>query len=279
MEKERPGPAAAPEASGLTTRDLAGRAFWEKNWAIKKSFGQYNPGNYMHRRYDAFFRRHLLGSSGRRILEVGCAQSSWLPYFHRVHGLRVSGIDYSPTGCDMARRLLAEAGVPGDIRERDLFAESPDLDETADYLFSLGFIEHFEDTVDVLRRMRRILKPGGGILTIVPNFAGWFGAVQKLVRPDVYRMHVIMDLSDVERVHRQAGFATAEAGYLGSIGSEVVKYPDPSPLRLRMLRRLLRRITKTCWGLFRATDWHPESARLSPYIAYAGVRVETGERP
>jgi SAM-dependent methyltransferase len=281
MKKDQPASNVGPEASPHSTRDLAGQEFWEKNWAVKKAYGQYNPKNYTHRRYDAFFRRHLHGAVGRTLLEVGCAQSSWLPYFHRVHGLRVAGIDYSPTGCEMARRLLEEAGVPGEIRETDLFAESPDLHETADYLFSLGFIEHFEDTVDVLRRMRRILKPGGRILTIVPNFAGWLGAVQKLVRPEVYRMHVILDLSGVERVHRLAGFTTVEAGYLGSVASEVVKYPDPSPLRLRMLRKVLKKITKVCWLLFRATGRHPETARLSPYISYVGIRsdAEGASRP
>ena len=281
MKNDPPGKERIPGPPPHSTGDLAGREFWERNWAVKKMYGQYNPGNYTHRRYDAFFRRHLAGAAGRTLLEVGCAQSSWLPYFHRVHGLRVVGIDYSPTGCDMARRLLEEAGVPGDIRERDLFAESPDLDGSADYLFSLGFIEHFEDTVDVLRRMRRILKPGGRILTIVPNFAGWLGTVQKFVHPDVYRMHVILDRSDVDRAHRQAGFATVESGYLGSIASEVVKYPEASTLRLRILRKVLKKITKACWLLFRATGWHPETVRLSPYIAYVGVRrdAEAASRP
>jgi len=265
---------SAPGASPRSAGDLAGREFWERNWAGKRMYGQYNPGNYTHRRYDAFFRRQLAGAAGRTLLEVGCAQSSWLPYFHRAHGLRVAGIDYSPTGCDMARRLLEAADVPGDIRERDLFAENPDLEETADYLFSLGFIEHFEDPVDALRRMRRILKPGGTILTIVPNFAGWLGAVQKFVHPEVYRMHIILDLSGLGRIHRQAGFAEVEAGYLGSIASEVVKYPDPSPLRLRILRKVLKKITKTGWLLFRATGWHPETASLSPYIAYVGIRSD-----
>lgn len=259
-----------PASPAGETRNLASQAFWEGNWARKERPGQYNPRNYSHRRFDAFFRRHLQEAAGRMILEVGCAQSSWLPYFHLAYGCRIAGIDYSPTGCRMAMQLLGEAGVPGDIRQRDLFGDNADLEGTADFLFSLGFIEHFEDTVGVLARMRRLLKPGGTILTIVPNFAGWPGSVQKLVHPEVYRMHVILDLPDIERAHREAGFEAVEAGYLGSIASEVVKYPDPAPLRLRVLRKILKKVTKTCWFLFRAAGLHPESRRLSPYIAYAG---------
>jgi len=263
---------ASPEGE---TGNLASQAFWERNWTIKKRSGQYNPRNYSHQRYDAFFRRHLQGAAGRTMLEVGCAQSSWLPYFHLTFGCRVAGIDYSPTGCRMARQLLDEAGVPGDVLERDLFADNSDLEGTADFLYSHGFIEHFEDTVGTLIRMQRFMKPGGTILTVVPNFVGWSGRVLRAVNPEVYRMHIILDLQDLERVHRDAGFTTVEAGYFGSIASEVVKYPVPTPFRLRVLRKILKKITKTCWLLFRATGHHPETRRFSPYIAYVGIRTDS----
>ncbi len=255
---------------GGTNGDLAGRTFWERNWAIKDRPGQFNPGNYSHRRFHELFGRHLAGRSGQTVLEVGCAQSSWLPYFHREYGCRVIGIDYSPTGCRMARQLLDEEGVPGEVHERDLFAENPDLERTADVLFSNGFIEHFEDTVGTLVRMRNLMKPGGLIITVIPNFTGWLGRIQKRVNPDVYRIHIIMALQDVVRVHRAAGFDTVEASYFGSVASEVAKYPIPAPFRLRVLRKILKKITKTCWLFFRATGWHPETQRLSPYIAYVG---------
>ena len=264
-----------PASPAEETGNLASQAFWERNWAVKKRPGHYNPRNYSHRRFDAFFRRHLQGAAGRTMLEVGCAQSSWLPYFHLAYGCRVSGIDYSPTGCRMAKQLLDEAGVPGEVLERDLFADNGELEGAFDFLFSLGFIEHFEDTAGALARMRRFLKPGGTILTIVPNFRGWLGVLQKRVHPEVYGMHILLDLPDLERVHRDAGFTTVEAGYLGTIASEVVKYPDPAPLRLRILRKTLKKITKACWLLCRATGRHPESARFSPYIAYVGTSTGT----
>jgi SAM-dependent methyltransferase len=265
--------AANPTSPAGKSGNLASQAFWEKNWAIKKRPGQYNPRNYSHQRFDAFFRRHLQGAAGRTMLEVGCAQSSWLPYFHLAYGCRVVGIDYSPTGCRMSRQLLDGAGVAGEVHERDLFADNSDLEGTFDFLFSLGFIEHFEDTVGTLVRMRRFLKPGGTILTIVPNFPGWLGAIQKKVYPEVYGMHILLDLPDLERVHRMAGFTTVESSYLGSIASEVVKYPTPTPVPLRILRKALKTITKSCWLLFRAIGCHPETRRASPYIAYVGIRT------
>jgi hypothetical protein len=120
--------------------------------------------------------------------------------------------------------------------------------------------------------MRRFLKPGGTILTIVPNFPGWPGALQKMVHPEVYGMHILLDLPDLEHAHRMAGFTTVESNYLGSIASEVVKYPSPAPIRLRILRKVLKMITKSCWLLFRVTGRHPETRRISPYIAYVGNR-------
>lgn len=265
-----PHPLGTEDTPAKSSGDMAGKAFWEGTWAGKKSSGQFNPRNYSHARFHDLFRRHLSGASGLTVLEVGCAQSSWLPYFHQLFGCRVTGIDYSPTGCSIARRLLEEQGVPGDIHERDLFAENPDLEGKADVLFSNGFIEHFEDTVGTLVRMRSLMRPRGVIITIIPNFTGWLGRIQKRVNPEVYRMHVIMDVEDLARVHREAGFTEVEASYFGSVASEVAKYPDRAPLRLRVLRKILKKITKGCWLVFRATGRHPETKRLSPYIAYVG---------
>lgn len=170
----------------------------------------------------------------------------------------------------MARQLLDEQDVPGEIYERDLFAENPDLEGTADIVFSNGFIEHFEDTVGTLVRMRSLMRPGGLIITVIPNFTGWLGRIQERANPDVYRIHVIMDVDELARVHREAGFSTVEASYFGSVASEVAKYPVPTPFRLRVLRKILKKITKTCWLVFRGTGWHPETQRLSPYIVNVG---------
>jgi hypothetical protein len=37
------------------------------------------------------------------------------------------------------------------------------------------------------------------------------------------------------------------------------------------LRKILKKVTKACWLLFRATGHHPETRRFSPYIAYVGI--------
>ena len=58
MENNRPT-GMNPSSPEGDTGNLASQEFWEKNWAVKKRSGQYNPRNYSHQRYDAFFRRHL----------------------------------------------------------------------------------------------------------------------------------------------------------------------------------------------------------------------------
>src|SRR5579871_3084155 len=47
------------------------------------------------------------------LLEIGCGGSRFLPYFARSFGFTVSGLDYSATGCEQARRVLKEEGVKG----------------------------------------------------------------------------------------------------------------------------------------------------------------------
>ena len=57
----------------------------------------------------------------QNLVEIGCAQSKWLPYFAKVHNLSVAGLDYSEIGCARARALLRHAECRGDIFQADIF--------------------------------------------------------------------------------------------------------------------------------------------------------------
>ena len=58
----------------------------------------------------------------RNLLEVGCARSQFLPYFAIEHSLSVTGLDYSPPGCEASRHMLKRAGVDGVIYCADVFS-------------------------------------------------------------------------------------------------------------------------------------------------------------
>src|SRR5574341_437658 len=54
-----------------------------------------------------------------RLLEMGCGNSLWLPYFAKKLNYVVSGIDYTEDGCRLAEANLSAVGRQGDIYCRD----------------------------------------------------------------------------------------------------------------------------------------------------------------
>src|SRR5437899_180306 len=102
--------------------DRAGRDYWETLWSEVGVSRPIDPAddswdNVPNKRLDEIFRRLFVarGTSGGQLLEVGAANSRWLPYFALRFGFEVTGIDYAPVGCERARAALRAAGVPGRI--------------------------------------------------------------------------------------------------------------------------------------------------------------------
>ena len=93
--------------------DRAGPEFWERWWqrtALPAPIEPLRAGlkNYPYRSFHRFFEG-IFGerpSSNRRLIEIGCAQSAFLPYFGRYFGFQVTGLDRSELGCRRARQLL-----------------------------------------------------------------------------------------------------------------------------------------------------------------------------
>jgi len=71
--------------------------------------------------------------------------------------------------------------------EADFFTYS--TKDQYDLVFSFGFIEHFQDTKDVLQRHVSMLANQGRLLIILPNFKGLNGLVQYLFDKENLKAH------------------------------------------------------------------------------------------
>jgi SAM-dependent methyltransferase len=137
----------------------------------------------------------------------------WLPYFAKEFGFRVTGIDYSSTGCEQAKAILAREGVDGDIIFADIFEPPAHLLNRFNYVVSFGLVEHFEATDQCLRACAAFLKPEGCMLTVIPNLNGVVGWIQKCLGRDVYGLHVPVDDVALRRAHEAAGLNVLRCGY------------------------------------------------------------------
>lgn len=112
----------------------------------------------------AFLFQAFRMKPGMKMLEPGCGRGEFLKHFKNL-GLDCTGLDRSPE----TRTLLAESGIPlavCDVERGSL----PFPDNSFDIVYNKSFLEHLRDPDVFLREARRILKPGGLVLCLVPDW-------------------------------------------------------------------------------------------------------------
>lgn len=239
--------------------------YWDEFW--RRASGQ-TADSYYRRRLDKAFTKALdtLETQGMSLLEVGVGGSEYLPYFHRRFGFRVGGIDYSQTGCVTARELLAATGTPGDIRQADMFAPPTDLLGRFDVVISMGLVEHFTETATAVGACAAFARPGGLLITVIPNMRGLYGKLCMIFNRAVFDTHVPLDLEQLMQAHRDCGLRGVEGEYLLGLPG-VVDGARYEPVRLR---RYLRKLTYVCsrayWALEEKGFGVPENSYSSPYM-------------
>jgi SAM-dependent methyltransferase len=239
--------------------DKAGEAYWTQYWKTVSIPPLLEPhqGHYAHlqtRIYHQFIRKHLPESiRGGRVLEIGCANSVWLPYFYQEFDMNVYGLDYSETGCEMERQLLERYQIPGQIHHADFHVPPRELEGQMDLVISMGVLEHFTDSVDVIRAFSRYLKPGGFLLTTVPNMPGITGVLQKAFYKPVYDIHVPLSLHHIDDAAKKAGLLSV-AGEYGLTPSFYLVLQSTAGranfYRFKwLINKVLIYITKGCWWI------------------------------
>ena len=150
-----------------------------------------------------------------RLLEFGCGNSQWLPYFARHYSYQVAGVDYSEAGCRLAAMNLEIAGAQGDVYCRDFAQLGTELEDAFDVGLSLGVVEHFEDTASIVGTFARCVKPGGILITTVPNLTGGMGRIVARMDRDVFAGHKPVSAEDLAAAHRACGLRPVCVTYLG----------------------------------------------------------------
>jgi SAM-dependent methyltransferase len=228
--------------------DLAGRPYWDQVWRRSgaRPVGRFA---YSHRCLAAVFLTQT--RAGMSVCEVGCADSVWVPFLIQ-HGMTVSGLDYSERGIERLQSVLKGKGLQAELFLGDLFDSSVMPRGRHDFVFSLGLVEHFTDGIAAVRALGDLLKPGGTLLTVVPNLTGTWGAVQKRLDRSVYEVHLRYTPASLDDLHRRAGMEAVEAArYFGGFGPLVMNAPrvaDSYP-------RLHRAGVAAVWLVQQAIAW------------------------
>jgi 2-polyprenyl-3-methyl-5-hydroxy-6-metoxy-1,4-benzoquinol methylase len=267
--------------------DIAGQQHWEHGYKVHGASTAFDPHrldvrSHWQRRYHDFFVRAFSGAPTheRTLVEIGCGGSSILPYLSREFGFQVSGIDYSPAGCELARANLQAEGISADVICADVFELPKTMLEQFDVVVSFGVAEHFDDTASCIRAFARLLKPGGMMITTVPNMAGLVGLLQRSTNRHVYEMHTRLDATQLCSAHARAGLKVRECGYLLFANLSAVNLErDDNGGRWSNVRKVLatalRGITGAIWSIESMLGSLPPNRFTSPYAVCVASKLNS----
>ena len=107
----------------------------------------------------------FLGDAATSVLEVGCGTGHWLAV---ARNAKASAERPLVAGIEPSIEMLARArlAAPSSRLTRGTAETLPFRDETFDRVYCVNALHHFRDRVRFFEEARRILKPGGGLLSI-----------------------------------------------------------------------------------------------------------------
>jgi len=265
------------------TVDRAGRDYWDDVWNGQPSpriVGSADRGirNYVTSRFCELLVDDLGPVLPGRLIEVGCGNSAWLPWYSTGLGADVWGLDYSEPGCRRARAVLARSRTDGTIVCADMFDPPKELFRSFDAVVSWGVVEHFEDTPAALAAIADLLRPSGRMLTVIPNLAGAMGWLQKSMNRPVYDKHKVIDREQLTQAHRDAGLEVRRCEYFLPANFGVINLHDApvGPVRAltqRVLVAGLARFAWMTWTIQRRTGWDFATKLWSPYVVASAHRA------
>jgi len=236
---------------------LTEQKFWELYWKNLQLPAVVNPNFSFDRCLSKALLARLdelpspLSSKGRcSILEVGAAPGKWLALFPPDR-YAVSGIEYSQQGMDALRRNMDLLGImPLDLIYGDFFAIKPKA--SYDVVMSLGFVEHFDDPVQVIRLHTEWLCPGGALVIGVPNFTGLHGFAQRLLDREILRAHntKMMNRTFFEALPASLGIDKWSFEYLGSFEPAL-----PMTFRPKTLTNIIPKVALRLASYLRRWRW------------------------
>lgn len=134
---------------------------------------------------------------GMKLLEPGCGRGEHLRLFKNL-GLDVYGLDLSPEAPLFAKDL--------NIKVCDLEKDKlPYPDNYFDVIYSKSFLEHLRDPSKFLNEAYRVLKPGGLLLSMVPD---WESQYKKFY--DDYTHVSPFTTISLKNIQLVAGFSSVE---------------------------------------------------------------------
>jgi 2-polyprenyl-3-methyl-5-hydroxy-6-metoxy-1,4-benzoquinol methylase len=263
----------------MKQNDLAEKKYWNSIYSSKKEKikKKWTPASYEELCLKYMLLKEIEFYKPKNILEIGCGDSTWLPYLAKKMNLNVFGMDYSEEGCNLAKNRLKNEKINGKIFCQDIFkAKSSEIGQY-DFVYSLGVVEHFTDTENIISNLLKFVKPGGVILTEIPNLRSIHGILSWLYQPKQLAKHKIITQKELIKIYKKLELKNSKSHFVGAFTINIVawgynqRFPKADKILLKLVNKINRRSNKH----LKYSKTFRGSSIFSPFLYIIGVKNET----
>lgn len=232
------------------------KQYWDNQYTeIKFRSAGYKSAVY--RLIKKYFYKSRLGKNSHTCFEIGCYPGSYLSVFGQF-GFTISGIDTAEgTDTSLVDWLKGLNYSIGKITKGDFF--SLKLTQKYDVVCSFGFIEHFLNCKDVVKKHVALVKSNGYVVITTPNFRGKIqNFLRRMLDRESLEFHNIdsMDPEKISKVLKKEGLEIVYQGYFGGF----LFWAD-----YKKINKIQRLLSSMFYLLGFVLFWLPGNKSYSPY--------------
>ncbi|MFC1756955.1 class I SAM-dependent methyltransferase [Patescibacteria group bacterium] len=214
---------------------IVDKTYWNDHW--KNIQFEIVPDNHPVRQW---LEREIPNKKDASCFEAGCYPGKFLAVFGEK-GYELNGVDsFEDTGA-MLHWLKNQGYKIGTFYQSD-FSHFK-ISDIYDVVCSFGFIEHFSNWQEVVRKHIELTKRGGSIIIDVPNLKSpLYRFLYKIFEPQVLKNHVVlaMDMKTICDTLEKDGCEIKSATYIGTFYFRFVTRHDVYSVIVAKIINLLK---------------------------------------
>lgn len=230
-----------------------GQDYWDTGY--HKLVLKYDPDQIQ---FKELFERYL--KPGGTCFEVGCYPGGYLLHLCSRFGYTANGIDMTPFVLTRLPEFLTQHHVEvGELYHDDFLKFK--TSQTYDVVCSFGFIEHFFNYEDVIKKHISLVNNSGMLVLSCPNFRGLQYVFHRVLDPINLQRHVLsaMNLKCWKKILERNGMKVIYQGYYRT-ADFWVDTPRQGVLPAKVIKYIRRRMKQLDGYL----NW--PNPLLSPYM-------------
>lgn len=207
---------------------MTDKQFWEEYWANY----QYDkiPQKVVFEKFMPHFDKK------KSFIDIGGFPGTLAAFFYKRGITDVTVLDFV-MNTDIVRKFESINQLPENsiqCIQADFF--NFESERKYDIVFSSGFVEHFQNTNDVIQRHVNLMSENGQLLILIPNFLGINGKVQARYDKENLAAHNLqsMNINYLKSIMQHFNFSKFSVEYIGKPMVWLEPKPQNKPYRRRV---------------------------------------------